>query len=119
MDEGAEDMDAQAVEVDGQETDHSETCHLGRDQVGSMDAVRVGIWGIVQVLALLFLNFLQVIICKPYRIKRSFLRNSSRIFRIVLRASRNDCQKFKNKSKIPTDRNEAVVQQTQNWWYQL
>ena len=36
-------MDAQVVEADGQEMDHSETCHLGRDPDGSMDAVRAGI----------------------------------------------------------------------------
>jgi hypothetical protein len=43
-------MGAQVVEVDGQETGHSETYRLGIDLDGSMDAVRAGIWDIVQVL---------------------------------------------------------------------
>ena len=43
-------MDAQEVEADGQEMDHSETYRLGRDLDGSMDAVRAGIWDIIQVL---------------------------------------------------------------------
>jgi len=43
-------MDAQVVEVDGQEMDHSETYHLGRDLDGSMGAVRAGIWDIAQAL---------------------------------------------------------------------
>ena len=102
-------MDAQVVEVDGQEMDHSETYHLGRDQAGFMDAVRVGIWDIVQELVQLFHHIRQLVIYRVYKIRKSFLRDNSRIFRIVSRASRNDCQRFKNKSKIPTDRMKRVV----------
>jgi hypothetical protein len=45
-------MDAQVVEVVGQEMVRSEICHHGRDLVGSMDVVRVGTWDIVPVLVL-------------------------------------------------------------------
>ena len=58
-------MDALVVEVDGQETDHSETCHLGRDLDGSMDADRVGLWDIVQALVQWFPHFRQLMIYKP------------------------------------------------------
>jgi hypothetical protein len=96
-------MGARVVEVDGQETDRSETCHLGRDQAGYMDAVRAGIWDIVQALVQWFRHFQLMLICRRYRIKKRLLRNNSRIFRIACGASRNDCRKFKSENKIQSN----------------
>ena len=102
-------MDAQVVAVDGLGMGPSETYPLGKDLDGSMDVVHAGIWDIVQELVQLFHHIRQLVIYRVYKIRKSFLRDNSRIFRIVLRASRNDCQRFKNKSKIPTDRMKRVV----------
>ncbi len=107
MEEEVEDMDAQVVEVDGLEMGHSETCHHGNDPDGSMDVVRVGIWGIIQALALMFHKFRQVVIYKPYRIKKSFLNNNSRTFKTAYRTSKNDYQSFRNSRKITTDENKT------------
>lgn len=93
-------MDALVVEVDGQETDHSETYHLGKDLDGSMDADHVGLWDIVLTLVQWFHHFRQVPIYKRYGIKRSFLRNNSRTFRIACGALRNDCRRFKSENKM-------------------
>jgi len=76
-------MDAQVVEVVGQEMVHSETYHHGRDLAGFMDVGHAGIWGIVPVLTLVFRQLQQPTIFKPCRARKLSLKSKSGIFRIV------------------------------------
>jgi len=50
-------MDAQVVEVVGQEMAHSRTYRHGKDLVGSMDVALVGLWDIVPILTLQISHF--------------------------------------------------------------
>ena len=102
-------MDAQVVAVDGLGMGPSETYPLGKDLDGSMDVVHAGIWDIVQELVQLFHHIRQLVIYRVYKIRKIFLRDNSRVFRTVLRTSRSDCQRFKNKSKISAGRDKRVV----------
>jgi hypothetical protein len=76
-------MDAQVVEVDGQEMVHLETCRHGRGLDGFMDVVPVGIWDTVPTLALVFHQFQQLPTFKLCRVKEISLKSKSGVFRIV------------------------------------
>ena len=76
-------MDAQVVEVAGQEMDLSETYHHGRGLDGFMDAGHVGIWDIIQEVVQWFHHFQQLPIYRHYKIREMSLKDKSGVFRIV------------------------------------